>query len=284
MNLFRTVLATLLALGTITTAARAQLKEVPADKPSIAMKTTIRQEGEKPNNCRVECSWALSEMALDHEIELRYQLRIHTKAGEVGEVLATQKAPTGAAYIVARGRPDKNGEAKFAKEYLLNPSSFVQNTNLPTNARNLVIRFEPLVYDLTDDGYLNEVKPAAAVVVIDTDENSRVQKIQPIADWFRGQFADSKAANCAVETIASLDCKDLGQHKLILQAWEEMLNKKDLEDETLEILIRALPAIDIVTFLDSRFEARLKELGKHDKGNIRDAAKAKLVEITRTAK
>ena len=63
-----------------------------------------------------------------------------------------------------------------------------------------------------------------------------------------------------------------------------MLNEKDLDDGALEILIRALPAIDAVTYLDCKFEARLKELAERDGGNIRDAAKAKLAEIAQTVK
>ena len=128
-----------------------------------------------------------------HQYRLMYQYRLHTKKGELGEVLATADQANGARFPLATAMADGtwNGlEGKF--EVTVNALSAVTNWPAAPGAnRTVFVYVEPQVRDSTADKFLTPDRTSGIVTVVVLGEKGEVRSVRSLGDWLEAARTDA---------------------------------------------------------------------------------------------
>jgi hypothetical protein len=231
-----------------------------------------------------------------HEYQFRYQLRLHTKAGEVGPLLGTTSQPNGVAFDLGplvkpagagwrfntTSAPAVSKEALEAAAKTLEYDGIVDitrkdlsgMTNLPKNAANVLIRVEPQIYDATDRKFVTALKTDAVLLFLETGQAGQVWAVRTFEEWFPQQFSYADSAKYALRLIDEVDSWQ--RYYPLVKGFEQVFASKQVKPEIMILAVRAVPA-DLV-YSKSALPRLLGELEQSEDAELKSAVKAKLAE------
>ena len=231
-----------------------------------------------------------------HDYRFMYQYRVHTKKGELGEILGDATLPNGKAFelgplvkpVGAGWEYDtpsappvtKEGLAEVAKGLEFDGRVDVTRkelsgmTNLPKGAATVILRVEPHVYDMTDKKFLTPGKTRAVLLFLTLSKTGRVESLQPFEDWFPLQFDTEDKARAAVRVVDDDEAWD--NHDALQRGFRQVLESPKVKPALKALAVRALPKWQV--HLKSGFPALLETLARSENAELKAAAEAKLAE------
>ncbi len=124
----------------------------------------------------------------DHEFQLLYQLRIHTKKGDLGPLLRPKEAAQAPVHPLGNGKKGAlpaaefdvtRGELSGMTNWLASEEGELEGGS----TRTVFLRVEPHVFDVTDQVYLTPAKSNAVILVAEVDAASKVKSFQSLSAW-----------------------------------------------------------------------------------------------------
>ncbi len=196
-----------------------------------------------------------------HEYRFLYQIRLHTKTGEAGPVLGDAERPNGRATDLGAFPPADPGLIQFFMASAdVTRKELSGMTGLPKDARDVILRVEPQIYDATDKRFLTPPKSNALLLFVQTDKGGRVWDIQTFSEWFPNQFGSEANAKKGVRVLTEVDAWDQTDFGFVT-AFEKVFGSKTMKPALKVIALRAMPAklYGGKNSLHSLFEAMEKE-------------------------
>ena len=254
----------------------------PGTRPGKLEKdVTVGAFGRSGNGMGVEVTfWAdVADLKQGNRYELRYQLRVHTKKGEMGPLLGDAGHPNGVAYPLAAATA---GDDWLGLEGAVDVTrkDLTAATGLPKPEKGkaqhtVFVRVEPQLYDATAGKYVTPGKTTALVLAAEVGANGKVWELQPLGEWVamhRGNTADA-----ALARLADLDEYD-GLASGVDRGIERVLETDDVTAETKGKFIAALPAERVSWKPNFNLKMRLEKFAAGDDPVLKAAAEKKLDE------
>lgn len=221
----------------------------------------------------------VADLKTGNTYELRYQIRVHTKPGEVTPLLGTTARPEGVAPVVASATAtdDWNG---LEGNVDVTRKELTSATNLPKPSRGkashvVMLRVEPQLYDVTAGKYLTPPKTPALVLAARVWENGNVGEVLTLGEWVamnRGKTCDDMLARVA--TLDDYDPTASGLERGICQ----VLQMSDVPAATKAKFIAALPAERVRWKENFNLMRLLEAFAGGDDATLKAAAAKKLAE------
>jgi hypothetical protein len=217
--------------------------------------------------------WADAQVQEGHKYQLMYQLRVHTRKGELGPVLGTAAQPNGVSYVVASGTADNTWKGLEGMADI-NRKDLSGMTNLPTG-KKVVLRIEPHLYDQTAGRFVTPGKTPAIIVLAEVDRDGRVSSVDSLKVGII--FNALSRADEVLDLLAALDEYDLEGNR-IAEAIGDVLNNKEIPTPTAVRFIRAVPK-QLVHGKNLILWRVLNDFADDFIPELKEAAKAKLEEV-----
>ncbi|MDB5313539.1 MAG: hypothetical protein JWO38_7741 [Gemmataceae bacterium] len=221
----------------------------------------------------------IGKPAAGHEYRFKYQFRLHTKTGEIGPLLGNAAAPQGAAFDLGplvkpagagwafdtpsappAGKTDVEAAARtleFDGRADVTRKDLSGMTNLPKDARNVVVRVEPHVYDATDGKYVTPAKTDAVLLVVETGPAGQVWAVRTFEDWFPRQFGTKDAAAAATRLVDEVDAWD--RYYAVTAGFERVLADPDVKPALKAVAVHGKSRLpQLLTTLAGSADADLK--------------------------
>lgn len=179
----------------------------------------------------------------EHTYLLHYQIRVHTKTGEAGPILGDTDNPIGKSFSIERFVGD-SPNAQYLRtggEVDITRKDLSTLTNLPRDARDVILRVEPHVWDATDKKYITPAKPPAALIFVETDKDGRVYAMRAFNQWFVTQFYTEAKAKAAVKLLSEVDAWDRTGYDFTA-GFERLYLSEAVAPPLKTIAVRAMPA------------------------------------------
>ena len=222
-----------------------------------------------------------------HEYELRYQYRIHTKKGEEGPLLGTKDAPKGSAVALGRVQGGKGLSAKFD----VTRGELSGRTNWPQlrdgeSSRQVFLRVEPQVYDLTAKVFISPPKSNAVILVAWIEKDVKVVSLETLSKWFEHtQHAFMSDGAADIVKFTDLDAFNADGNNLGDVFYDLMREEKADEAK----LIRWIEATPLDIGLSANGQSKsgqgalyfLRERGEKGSPLMKAAVKKKLDEMSK---
>jgi hypothetical protein len=217
--------------------------------------------------------WADAEVQKGNEYQLMYQLRLHTKKGEVGPILGTSDRPTGTAFPIAWRTADGAwGGLQGSAD--INRKDLSGMTNLPAGGV-IAIRVEPHLYDATASKFLTPARTRALIVMATVGGHGRVEEVVPLRAWV---VAGARyEAEKVLDKLAELDEYDVYGNGTG-DAIGEVLRIKEIPTATKVRFIRAVPQQPVYAKSSPALWGVLNDFVAGEDEELKKAAKAKLGE------
>jgi len=217
--------------------------------------------------------WADTEVQKGSKYQLVYQLRIHTKKGELGPILGSADKPTGTTVLVDSGTADDTWSG-LEGQADINRKDLSGMTNLPQVAGQVILRVEPQLYDVTAGKFLTQGKTPALIVVAIIGKNRKVESIVSLARWIEDTV---KSNDKPLALLADLDDytpfgNELGE------SIHRVLGNKEIPPDVKSQYIRAVPKEVVGQDPSPQLWATLEKLAEGNDVELKAAAKAKLQE------
>jgi hypothetical protein len=248
------------------------------DKPPQSSTFASTGESAAPFAVQVKFNAYIAEPVAGHEYRFLYQLRLHTKKGELGPVLGDSARPAGKAFDLgplSKGRGVHGPLLEFDGSVDVTRKDLSAMTNLPKNARNAVIRVEPQVYDQTADAFLTPAKSPCVLLFVDTDEQGRVLEVRPFADWFLRQFGSAQTAQAALRLVGEVDAWEQRDYEFP-RAFENVFSAQHIKADLKVLAVRGMPAR--LVHEKNKVRPILEELAAAGNAQLKAAVEAKLAE------
>lgn len=252
-----------------------QARPAKIDRDEVAM--TIGTSA-PPMGVQVWFWGDVAELKKGNKYELRYQLRVHTKKGEVGPLLGDATHPNGVAYPVASATADDDwfgleGSVDVTRKDL------TAATRLPKplkdkESHTVFLRVEPQLHDATADKYLTPAKSTAVILAVSVWHNGKVWDVEPLGDWL------SKRAGTADDALAMV--ADLDEYDPTASGLEEGILKV-LESDSVKASVKAkfvaaVPAARVNWKLNYNLKMTLEKFADGSDEALKTSAKKKLAE------
>ncbi len=220
----------------------------------------------------------VAELKKGDRYELRYQLRVHTKKGEVGPLLGDAAHPNGVAYPVAAAAA---AEDWFGLEGAVDVTrkDLTAATRLPLppkdkQSHTVFLRVEPQLYDATADKYLTPAKSTAVILAVSVWHNGKVWDVEPLGDWLSKRAATADDALAAVAELDEYDPTTSGLEAGILKVLGSDSVKADVKAK----FVAAVPAARVNWKQNANLKRALEGFADGADETLKAAAKKKLGE------
>jgi hypothetical protein len=267
-----------------------------AQGDSLAL-STMCETGDSSNLAvAVHLRARIGKPAAGHEYVFRYQIRLHTKAGEIGPLLGASSHPDGIAFDLGPlVRPNNAGwmlntpsapatskEMVEAAAKTLEFDGMVDitrkelsgMTNLPKNSTKAIVRVEPQIYDTTDRKFVTAVKTNAALLFLETGSTGQVWAVRTFQEWFPQEFGTIESAKAAVRVLNDVDAWD--RHNAVIIGFQRVFANKRIKPDAMAVAVRAVPAELI--YSKNALPSLLATLAESDDAELKSAALARLAE------
>ena len=242
---------------------------------------TVGVVGKTGNDMAVQVSfWGdVADLKKGHNYELRYQIRVHTKAGEVGPLLGDAGRPDGVAHPLASGTAGDNwvgleGTVDITRKDL-SAATHLPKPGKDKESHVVLLRVEPQLYDVTAGKYLTPGKTTAVVLAARVWANGKVWEVQSLAEWVamnRGNTADDTLALLA--TLDDYDPTASGVEAGI----EQVLKMDDVKPAVKAKFVAAIPAGRLDWKQNFNLKRTLETFADGTDETLKAAAKKKLAE------
>jgi len=180
-----------------------------------------------------------------HDYALYYQVRVHSKKGELGPVLGTKDSPNGKAVFVIQYKCDQSflsfGQRVDVTRGALSGMTNFKCWRLTKGGYNpMLLRVEAHVYDVTEKKYLKRTQPSAAILIADVDGDGKVARLQPLADLLRQAGSEGRNPAEALAMLADLDAFNTLDNG-IEDAFAAVLVSRTATAETKLAFLKAMP-------------------------------------------
>ena len=238
------------------------------DKP-----VTVINVGDDETNASVTVTvWGDAEVQKGNRYQLVYQLRIHTKKGELGPVLGTAAKPTGTTFPIASGTADDKWNGLEGRVEVKR-KDITGMTNLPTKGL-VTLRVEPQLYDATAAKFLTPGKTEAIIVMATVGDDGQVESIVSLRKWIAATAPSD--ADKVLSKLADLD--EYSYWNTIGEAIGEVLNNKEIPTATKVRFIQAVPKGELDPKSSPNLWGTLKKFADGNDAKLKKAAKARLGE------
>jgi hypothetical protein len=221
---------------------------------------------------------AVAKPKMGQEYELTYQLRVHTKKGEVGPLLGTKQFPKGVSQRVCTVKCEHDW-IELYETFDVTRKDLSGMTNLPGTEKGgtVFIRVEPHLFDVSANAYLTPVRTPAAVLVASVAPGGRVLELRPVGEWLAGWNGSAADAKSALARLADLDEYDPTFNR-IESAFARVLASETANAGAKAEFVRAVDAkrLNWKSFWEVR--KALEALAAGPDGELKAAARAKLDE------
>jgi hypothetical protein len=217
----------------------------------------------------------VAELKKGHEYELRYQIRVHTKAGELGPVLGNADHPAGRAFTLVKATYTGQKWFGLERDFDLVRGDLSGMTGLPDTKdyKNVFLRIEPRLYDVTEKKYTGPERPDALIVVASVGPRRDVWGVQSLHWWIVDNARyDTKKV---LDALASLDAYDHHGND-VANAVGAVLEIAEVAKATKVKLIRAVPPAAMDPKLSWTFNRKLDEYAAGTDADLKSVAVEKL--------
>lgn len=214
--------------------------------------------------------WCDGEVTPGNQYQLLCQFRVHTKKGEEGPLLGTTAQPAGTTFLVASGTANAQWNG-LEGTIDITRKDLATMTNLP-KGKTTTLRIEPQLYDQTTQKYVTPVKTSAIIVMVEVEENGRVDSVLSLANWIsqNGQYNSDKV----LDALADLDVYD-AEGNGVAEALGNVLSYKEIDPAIKLKYVRAISK-DWVYLKHPMLWQSLTTLSKSDNKELSAAAEALL--------
>ena len=267
----------ILAVHTATRSFAADPTTQPAPGEAFAV-ADVQADG-SPVGVGVHMRGGVAHPKLGGSYELYYQIRLHTRAGDVGPLLGDKEMPAGRAYLVRR-LTCESAPLEFDEELDITRAQISGMSQLPSRQEgksdlDVVLRIEPQIYDVAAQKYLTDARTSAAILVADVGAASKVYRLQSLSGWLVMKSHGGWDSSKTIELFSTIDVYDpIGNH--IPEAVEQVLDETDATPQTKAMYITALPAETLKIDVAYNLVQKLKALAASDNAEIKAAATKKL--------
>ncbi len=260
--------ATVLFAAALGSAAR-------AEEPNVTASASLGESGGRIA-AEVRLGGEVDNPVKGNAYELYYQVRVHTKKGELGPILGTAESPTGKAAFVAR----KTAESKtlyFREEVDLTRGGLSGMTNfkpwgpVKPGYYEMVLRVEPHIYDVAQKKYISAAKTSAVILVAEVGDAGKVVRLQPLADLLVWSGTDGRDPTKYLAILADLDQFETLDNG-IEAAFAAVLASKTSTPEVKLAFLKALPTKHVGSKSAHFLNVTLDELVKGDNPMLKAAA------------
>lgn len=243
-------------------------------------KTAVSVRGDTEGFAVEASVWGDLPVKKGHEYTLYYQLRVHTKAGEMGPMIDIHGKKDGTPFFVTKGTAGDGwngleGRWDITRKELSGANGWPEVKDV-WSAATVFVRVEPQLYDATDKKYLTDAKTPAYILVAKVGEERKVHSLHTLAHWIEenGRFSAAKVA----ETLAGLDEYDPSACD-VANAMVKPLADKDTKKEAKLALVGAVPPAAVADRkMSYSFVVLMDEWAKGDDAELKAAAKKVLGE------
>jgi len=214
--------------------------------------------------------------------ELYYQLRVHTKKGDLGAILGTADSPTGKA-IFAKRRTGEDNTLYLDETIDVTRGGLLGMTNFKPWGKismggyyEMILRVEPHIYDVTQKKYISPAKTSAVILVADVSDEGKVVRLQPFADLLSWSGTDGRDPTKYLAMYSDLDEFDTLDNG-IEGAYASVLASKTATPEVKLAFLKSMPKF----FGKEAYalQLALDEILKGDDAKLKAAAQARLDEF-----
>lgn len=150
--------------------------------------------------------------------------------------------------------------------------------------RNVFLRVEPQVFDLTDKVFLTSPKSNAVILVAEVDAASRVYSLEPLSKWllllYNNNFLSHGTLENGLDTLTNLDAYDANGNNLP-HVFYTLLRDDRLDEADRVRCIQAVPrdVINVTTKPGAAVGSFLGTFAKEGSPLVKAAAQKKLDEL-----
>ena len=224
---------------------------------------------------------AVAKPTLGNTYDLYYQIRVHTKKGEFGPLLATKESASGLTVLVAQVKCAYDW-IEFYEKFDVTRGDLSGKLNLPAREkgggdRDVVLRVEPQIWDEAAKVYLTATKTPAALVVASVGAAGKVWKVRSLGAWLIEQSGSGMDPKQALATLADLD-EFSPESNGVDEAIATVLSTRAVASEKKALYVAAVRAETLKTLSGYNLKRTLEEFAAGPDGELKAAAKKKLEE------
>ena len=214
--------------------------------------------------------------------ELYYQVRVHTKPGEFGPLLADKPDSDGKAFLV-RQRQCESAPLVFDEQFDVVRGQITGLAKLPLPQpgqpnQDVVLRIEPQIYDVAEKKYLTPAKTPAAMVVAEVAATSVVYQLQSMSHWLVDKSHGGWDPKTTLDLFSTVDAYNAFDNK-IPEAFGQVLAEAEATTQTKAMYIAAIPADTLKDLAGYNLLQAIKTLAAGSDAELKSAAQKKLDEI-----
>lgn len=216
-----------------------------------------------------------------NEYELRYQIRVHTKAGECGPILGVKAHPAGASFTLCRVKCERDS-LELRESFDLTRKDVQALIGLPfapagKYSHEVFLRVESQLFDATANKYLTPVRTPAVILVAEVGEAGQVYRLQSLALWTTDRASVIYDAKKELARLGDLD-EYLTVHNQIEWAIDRVLREPGVTNDMKALYIDLVNPGSLLLKDCHYLRKQLEEFASGSDATLKKAAQKKLDE------